>query len=274
VGKELVARRIHSESIRAKGPFVPLDCASVPADLVESELFGHLRGAFTGATDSYPGMFAAAHRGTLFLDEIGELPLRSQAKLLRVLQERVIRRVGSVQYVPVDVRILAATNRDLRRLTKAGSFRQDLFYRLNVVRIEVPPLRERREDIPILARHFLRRYTPLNRQLSLSPEAIEALQAYSWPGNVRELENTIYRGCILATGSVILPKDLATDLKAAYMIPRATAGQYLRPLQEIEREAIVEALVAERGNRIRAAARLRIGKSTIYRKVKEYGLSA
>ncbi len=209
-GKELVARAIHERSGRRDKPFVPVNCGAISPELVESELFGHVRGAFTGANAAREGIFEEAHKGTVFLDELGELPLGAQVKLLRTLQEGEVRRVGSNEARRVDVRVIAATNVDLERQIAEGKFRKDLFYRLNVVPIVLPPLRERREDIPLLARHFLRKHAGrAGREVrSISPEAMRLLGAYEWPGNVRELENVIQRAMVRARGATVLPADL------------------------------------------------------------------
>jgi two-component system response regulator PilR (NtrC family) len=208
-GKEVVARAIHRLSPRADGPFVVVNCGALPESLMESELFGHEKGAFTGATSAKPGLFRAAHGGTLFLDEIGELPLPLQVKLLRTLQEKAVRPVGGEKELPVDVRVLAATNKNLEEEVREGRFRQDLFYRLNVIRVEMPPLRARREDIPLLAQHFLEKHAALvGERRTLSPAALRRLLELDFPGNVRELENLIERGATLASGEVIEPADL------------------------------------------------------------------
>jgi len=209
-GKELTARAIHQHSQRHEGPFVPVNCSAIPVDLVESELFGHERGAFTGATNAREGLFAAAHRGTLFLDEIGDLPPMAQVKLLRVLQEGETKRVGSDQTRTVDVRVIAATNVDLRERMEQGKFREDLFYRLNVVSIMLPPLRERREDIPLLGYHFLQKYAARARRTvrEFSPEALRVMQQQRWPGNVRELENAVEYAVVFCRGETVIPSDL------------------------------------------------------------------
>jgi DNA-binding NtrC family response regulator len=261
-GKELLARCIHQNSPRAQRVFVPVNCAALSASLIESELFGHERGAFTGATGQHLGHFERAHGGTLFLDEIAELDGNLQAKLLRVLQERTFERVGGSRQITVDVRLIAATNRDLKQMTADGRFRQDLFYRLNQFPIEIPPLRERPGDILKLARFFLDRaaHRMGKPALRLAPSAERLLAAYGWPGNVRELENLMERMAILADGTVD-----AGDLP----IP---AGETLRPLRfkDIERQAIEEALRRNAGNRTRAARELGISVRTLQYRMKEY----
>jgi len=270
-GKELVARLIHDESARAGGPFVAVNCAAIAEALLESELFGHARGSFTGATHDRAGLFEAASGGTLFLDEVGEIPPSMQAKLLRVLQERQVRRVGENRSRPVDARILAATNRDLTADASAGRFRKDLYYRLRVVEIRLPPLRERREDILPLARALLAAASRrLGRPLAgFTPRAIEALERHAWPGNVRELENTIERAVALARGDRADLADLPEDLGG---VPSslAAAAEGVRTLKDIEREAILAAIERNGGNQTRAALELGIGPSTLYRKLKGY----
>ena len=278
-GKELVARAIHAGGRRAQQPLVPLNCAALPRDLVESELFGHRRGAFSGAQADHPGLFVAAHRGTLFLDEIGELPVEAQAKLLRVLQDGEVRPVGSLESRRVDVRIIAASNRSLAAMG-AGSMRQDLFFRLSVLVIEMPPLRERREDLPLLVAHFLARIRErgVARVESVDPQALELMLGYPFPGNVRELEN------MLEGISLTLPTDHSTiraeDVRGwlrhrgrpAPPVP-AIPGPSLR-LRDIEVWAITEALKQTDGNKKRAAQLLGISRDTLYRKLEEMGLEA
>jgi DNA-binding NtrC family response regulator len=270
-GKELIARAIHEASGRGKGPFVPVDCGALPAGIVESELFGHERGAFTGADRATAGLFRSAAAGTLFLDEVGELPLAAQSKLLRAIQEREIRPVGSTRPVAVDVRIVAATNRDLAQEVEAGRFRSDLYYRLRVVAIRLPALRERREDIPVLAAHFVERYGRAVGVDGIAPEALEALMSHPWPGNVRELENRIEAAVALARGSRLTLGDLALDR-------RTVPSEGLRPeriplsLRAYERACLAEALSRSRGNVRDAAHLLGIGRSTLYRKLQEHGL--
>jgi DNA-binding NtrC family response regulator/predicted hydrocarbon binding protein len=271
VGKEVLARFIHEQSARASGPFVAINCGAVPESLLESELFGHVRGAFTGATQDRKGLFEEAQGGTLFLDEIGEVPLAMQVKLLRALQEREVRRVGESTSRPVDVRVLAATNRELGAEIVAGRFRQDLYYRLRVVEIRIPPLRERREDILALARLFLLRATSRHRRSvsGFSPEAANQLLHYGWPGNVRELENTVERAVVLARGSCVEVSDLPDEVRGA-VTPVYTPGGPLKSLEEVERDYILAVLEAVGGNKLKAAETLKIGTSTLFRKLKQY----
>ena len=271
-GKELIARAIHEGSARRGGPFVKVDCAALPEGLLESELFGHEKGAFTDAAAEKPGRFELAHGGTLFLDEVGELPQSLQAKLLRVLQERAFERVGGTRTISVDVRILAATNRDLAKALKGGQFREDLYYRLNVVPILVPPLRRRPEDILPLAAHFLQRFGARYGKVvpGLSPEAAALLRRYSWPGNVRELEHAIERAVILWERGVIGPEELAVDLMA--VASDGLPDQELMTLEELEREYIRRVLRRVRGHKSRAARILGINRKTLLEKRKRYGL--
>src|SRR5690606_24462585 len=249
-GKELVARAIHELSPRHAAPFVPIDCASIPESLLESELFGHEAGAFTGATRRKEGRFERADGGTLFLDEVGEMSPAVQVKLLRAIQEGEFVRVGGTQPVKVDVRIVAATNRDLQQEVREGRFREDLYYRLHVVQVKLPPLRERHGDVPLLAAHFLRRFAEENRREieGFSPEAMRALEAYSWPGNVRELENAIERAVVLARGSRIELEDLPETVREAVRQEGATPSDraivipFGTPMEEIERRVIEETL--------------------------------
>ncbi len=272
VGKELVARLIHRESERLARPYLAVNCAAVPESLLESELFGHARGAFTGAAQDRAGLFEAASGGTLFLDEIGEVPAAMQAKLLRVLQEREIRRVGENKTRRVDVRVITATNRDLAAEVARGTFRQDLYYRLRVIELPVPPLRERREDILPLARFFLAAVAERtgSKVTGFSPKAANQLTRYDFPGNVRELENAVERAVILTDGSRIEPEDLPEEISAAPSpLPPSPSGD-LRSLAEVEREHILAVLEASGGNKARAAERLGIGTATLFRKLKEY----
>jgi two-component system, NtrC family, response regulator HydG len=269
-GKERIARLIHDESARASAAFVAVNCAAVPEGLLESELFGHAKGAFTGASQDRPGLFEAANGGTLLLDEIGEVPPSVQVKLLRTLQEREVRRVGENRNRPVDVRVLAATNRELIAEVNAARFRQDLYYRLRVVEIRVPALRDRREDILPLARTFLAAAAARMRRkvTSLTPQAANQLVRYGWPGNVRELENAMERAVVLATGSRIDVEDLPDEVGLA--LPGAHVPGEVRPLEEVERDYILAVVRATKGNRAQAAERLKIGTATLYRKLKEY----
>jgi transcriptional regulator with PAS, ATPase and Fis domain len=275
-GKELVARAIHAESARASHPFVGINCAALPETLLESELFGHVKGAFTGAVVAKKGLFEEASQGTLFLDEIGDTPPPIQAKLLRVLQEREIRRVGSTSPIRIDVRLLAATNRRLEELVREGRFREDFYYRLNVVALQIPPLRERREDIPLLAAHFLTRSAKRHGRPvpTLSPEAMALLFDHHWPGNVREMENAIERAVLLTETDTIFPGDLPPSLRgapASGVSPEATLKP--RRLEDVEREHILRTLDAHAWNQARAAEVLGIGRNTLWRKLKDYGVA-
>jgi two-component system response regulator HydG len=273
-GKERIARLVHDESMRATGPFVAVNCGAITETLLESELFGHARGAFTGATQDRPGLFEAANRGTLLLDEVGEVSPGMQVKLLRTLQEREIRRVGENKSRKVDVRVLAATNRDLAHGVAGGEFRQDLYYRLKVVELHVPPLRERREDILPLARVLLADAAlRMKRKIAgLAPDAADQLLRYEWPGNVRELENAMERAVALARGVRVQLEDLPDEIRQSAPIPVAARGK-VRPLEAIEKEYILAALELNDGNQTHTAKQLRIGSATLYRKLKSYGLS-
>jgi DNA-binding NtrC family response regulator len=272
-GKELVARAIHSLGPWNQLPFVPVDCGALPPTLIESELFGHVKGAFTGAAQARQGLLAAAGSGTVFLDEIGELPIELQSRLLRALQEHEVRPLGSNERIRFDARVIAATNQDLDAGIKRGTFRKDLFFRLNVVSIKMPPLRERREDIPELVRHFLARLGGPNSVLEISDEVLGHLLNYDWPGNVRELENCIQRAISLGSGTFIQLQDLPSTL--LYNLARKSSSrQDLTSLEALERQAIRQALEATGGDRVRAASLLGIGKTTIYRKLKVYGIDS
>ncbi|MGB9628714.1 MAG: sigma-54-dependent transcriptional regulator [Thermodesulfobacteriota bacterium] len=266
-GKELIARSIHYNSHRNNRPFIPVDCASLVETLMESELFGHVRGAFTGAHFTKRGLFEEADGGTLFLDEVGNLTLSIQAKLLRFLQEHEIKRVGGTESIKVDVRVIAATNQPLEPLIKNGKFREDLFDRLNVVSLTLPPLRERREDIPLLAIHFLQRFSQENQKniSHFSPEALEILTQYSWPGNVRELENTIERAVILSTHPIILPEDLPKKICDEVKGTEIKPLEELLPLKEMERRYVLQVLQATGGNKKKASEILGIDRTTLYR---------
>jgi DNA-binding NtrC family response regulator len=276
-GKELVARAIHSQSPRREQPFVAVNVAALPDTLVESELFGHEKGAFTGATAKKPGKFELAHGGTLFLDEIGALRLDLQAKLLRALQQREIERLGGCRGVPVDVRVIAATNANLRQAVRERAFREDLYYRLNVVPVAVPPLRERREDIPLLVDHFVARYArEFNRDVrSVSAGGLEVLMRYDWPGNVRELENIIQRSVVLAGGPVIQLQDLPLDLAMPEAGPRL-AGDTGLPLrdarEQFERQYVLRVLERVGWNQSRAARLLGLHRNTLLVKLAAWGL--
>jgi len=269
-GKELVARAIHTLSPRHSQPFVPVDCAALVPSLMESELFGHARGAFTGAIENKRGLMEIAKGGTLFLDEIGELPLDMQVKLLRALQEREIRPIGANNQIPTDVRIVAATNRDLEKAIHDGTFRQDLYFRLNVVQIKVPPLRSRKEEIPDLIDHFLDRFGDLQPSIhGVSEDAMRRLIIYDWPGNVRELENAIEHAFALGDGPLIDASDLPESVRAD-SLEQLSAETGTLPLHELERRAILRAITHAEGNIVVAARLLCIGKTTMYRKLKGY----
>ncbi|MBN2644167.1 MAG: sigma-54-dependent Fis family transcriptional regulator [Desulfuromonadaceae bacterium] len=265
-GKELVARAIHRLSPRNSGVFVPVDCATISEKILESELFGHRRGAFTGAESHRQGLFVEANGGTLFLDEIGEFQLELQAKLLRVLQERQVRPVGSNQSIPINIRIVAATNKDLLQASHAGGFREDLYYRLCAIELEIPPLRHRCEDIPALAQHFIRKHAS-NNDYFLSLEAVGILKQYDWPGNVRELENTLIRALALCQQQQITPDDLPAK------ITLQKNGSHTSSIADMEKIALSEALAQTDGNRREAAKKLGISEATLYRKLKKSGLS-
>jgi DNA-binding NtrC family response regulator len=282
-GKELFARAVHALSGRSNGPFIAINCAAIPETLLEAELFGYERGAFTGATQRKPGKFELANRGTLFLDEIGELPLALQGKILRALQEKTFDRLGGTTSVKVDVRLVAATNRNLKQAVAARRFREDLYFRLSVFPITVPPLRERPEDIPLLARHFIEtECRELGKKpLSLAPAALDVLQAYAWPGNVRELQNCLERAVILADGDTIFSKHLnllSEDLSRvdAEQAPLDLSGSLAditsRAVAEAERRAIRQALSDANGDGPRAADRLQIGYKVLTAKMKALGL--
>jgi two-component system, NtrC family, response regulator AtoC len=291
-GKELIARALHENSSRHAGPFIKINCAAIPKTLMESELFGYDKGAFTGAVGAKPGRFELAHGGTLFLDEIGEIPIEMQVKLLRVLQESEFERVGGIKTIKVDVRLVTATNRDLLAEVGAGAFREDLFYRLNVVPIHIPPLRERREDIPLLADHFIAKFNDrLKKEIAaITPEAIERLVAYQWPGNIRELENLMERTVLFCEGPEIRVSDLPPEVAGA-AAPQpgraaadATGEEAPRPAPEslkeavraeterVERELIQRALDATGGNVTQAARKLKISRKSLQTKMKELGL--
>jgi two-component system nitrogen regulation response regulator NtrX len=280
-GKELVARNIHQMSRRRTGPFVEVNCAAIPEELIESELFGHVRGAFTGAVADRRGKFELAHGGTIFLDEIGDMSLKTQAKVLRVLQEQVMEAVGGSTRIRVDARVLAATNKDLPAEIRAGRFREDLYFRLNVVPIFVPPLRDRQEDIPLLADHFMamlaREYG--RRPKTFDPDALVALQQYSWPGNVRELRNLVERLMIMVPGERISARDISfLDVGAITAADTATRQPaQIGPLHDardqFEREYILRALAAQQGNISRTAEMLGIERSNLYRKMRGFGIA-
>jgi DNA-binding NtrC family response regulator len=269
-GKELVARSIHFCGARQNKPFVPVDCSGFVPTLIESELFGHVKGAFTGAQQSRAGLLESANNGTVFLDEIGDLPVDLQAKLLRALQEREIRPVGSTERVRIDVRVVAATHRDLELAIRTGGFRQDLFFRLNVVQLKLPPLRERKSDIPLLVHSFLEKFSdPQQPARTVSEDAMRRLMAYDWPGNVRELENAVERGVALGSGPILHLGDLPSNLQQASGEVLPDTDEVV-PLEELERRAIVRALRETSGDKLAAARLLGIGKTTLYRKLKLY----
>jgi DNA-binding NtrC family response regulator len=288
-GKELVARAIHANSERASQPFVPVDCASLPEHLLESELFGHEKGAFTGAVKTKSGLIEMADRGTLFLDEIGELPLALQGKFLRALQERKIRRVGGTGLLDVDMRVVSATNRDLREEVAKGRFREELYYRINVIAIELPPLRERAGDVPLLAHAFLKKYAR-GQPLTLDEAALAALEAYAWPGNVRELQNVIERACVLTDGTAVRPRDLpdyvfrrqrAPDARPApaadCLGPQSRTDLPLKQAKEqwmetLEGSYLRELLERHRGNISAAAKAAGIDRKTFHRLINKYHL--
>jgi two-component system, NtrC family, response regulator AtoC len=272
-GKELAARAIHRQSPRSDHPFVSFNCGGFTDELINSELFGYEKGAFTGATAAKIGLLESASGGTVFLDEIGEMPLGMQVKLLHVIQERRILRVGGVRQVPLDLRIVAASNKDLKHESQLGNFREDLFFRLNVVTIHLPRLEERREDIPLLVKHFTEKYSLAFRKAvsRVSPEAMAILTRYSYPGNVRELENIIERAVALIDGEVIGPEDLPADLRQLEF--DSSEGEGMVSLREIEKRYIVKTLERTGYNKALAAQILGLPRTSLWRKLKEYGLS-
>ena len=272
-GKEIIANAIHAQSRRTRGPLVKMNCAAVPETLLESELFGHEKGAFTGADRRRIGRFEQADGGTLFLDEVCEMHPRLQAKFLRALQEREIERLGSSATIPVDTRIIAATNRDLQKALEEGALREDLYYRLNVILLRVPPLRERMDDVPIVAMHFLRKYAAREHSSmsSIAEEALNVLLSYSWPGNVRELENAIERAAVLGKGEQLRARDLPPQVHRGGDDERPLIPAHLT-LEEIEKLAIAQALRLTGGNKSEAAERLGIHRTSIYDKMRRYGI--
>lgn len=270
-GKEVIAREIHRASGRARKPFVAVNCSAIPEGLLESELFGHEKGAFTGAVRQKKGRFEIADGGTIFLDEIGDMSAALQAKLLRFLQDHTFQRVGGSSDTNVDVRVIAATNRDLDAAVADGSFREDLFFRLNVVSIVVPPLRSRREDIPLLVEHFLRVYTQAgSKPKKMSPRAMRLAMDYDWPGNIRELENAIQRAVVLSRGETIFPEHLPAKVQAVAGDEADDAPRVGRTIREVERDTIVKALRETGGNRTHAAKILGISRRTLQNKIREY----
>ena len=276
-GKELVARSIHFSGPLRDKPFIPVDCGSLVPTLIESELFGYVKGAFTGAVQPKEGLLAMAKGGTVFLDEIGEMPVDLQAKLLRAIQEKEIRPVGSTRRVPIEIRILAATNRDLEQAVAQGAFRRDLYFRLNVLNLRVPPLRERRQDIALLLGHFLERLSrDSGRDYTLSDAAVKILLAYDWPGNVRELENCLERACAIISSSEIQVTDLPSGMTGANghaQMPGNGAGKII-PISELEKQTILNTITQLNGDKLLAARLLGIGKTTLYCKLKEYEMQA
>jgi two-component system response regulator HydG len=273
-GKELVARSIHFSGPFRDKPFVPVDCGSLVPTLIESELFGYVKGAFTGASQSKEGLLAVTNGGTVFLDEVGELPVDLQSKLLRAIQEKEIRPVGSTRRIPINVRILAATNRDLEQAVAQGAFRRDLYFRLNVLTLRIPPLRERRQDIPLLAGYFLEKLAhATGQEHTLSDDALKTMLGYDWPGNVRELENCVERACALSSGPLLSVADLPTILHSApgtATIRTCDVVGKIISIAELEKQTILGAIAQLNGDKLLAARLLGIGKTTLYRKLKEY----
>jgi DNA-binding NtrC family response regulator len=269
-GKELVAKSIHYSGIRKERPFAPVDCSSLVPTLIESELFGYVKGAFTGAMQSKQGLLEAAQGGTLFLDEIGDMPVDLQAKLLRALQEREVKPVGSTERRHINIRIIAATNRDLESAIRTGAFRQDLYFRLNVVQVKLPPLRERKSDIQLMVISFLEKFSdPHGPPRTISDDAMRRLIAYDWPGNVRELENAIERAVAMGSGPIVHVGDLPSNLHYPSS-ERVPEKDELLPMEELERRAILRTLRETGGDKLAAARMLGIGKTTLYRKLKQY----
>jgi DNA-binding NtrC family response regulator len=271
-GKEMVARSIHFSGPCADKPFIPVDCGSLVPTLIESELFGYVKGAFTGAMQAKDGLLAIAEGGTVFLDEVGELPVDLQAKLLRAIQEKEIRPVGSTKRIAINVRILAATNRDLEQAVAQGMFRRDLYFRLNVLSLRIPALRERRQDIPLLAGFFLDRLSRSSGQeRTLSEEALKILLAYDWPGNVRELENCLERSCAFTSNAIIQVRDLPSDIHGTHNVSVGGNGSAkIVPIEQLEKQTILNTIEQLNGDKLQAARLLGIGKTTLYRKLKEY----
>ena len=277
-GKELIAKAIHANSPRKDGPFVPVNTGSMPADLLESTLFGHVKGAFTSAINAKKGLFEVANKGTIFLDEIGSMSVETQAKILRVLQDRKFMHLGGVQEIQVDVRVIAATNVDLKQLVKEGRFREDLYYRLNVITVDLPPLRARTQDVPLLAHHFLQRFCAENAKpaMTISNECLRALIDYDWPGNVRELENTIERAVVLSSGTVMnlemLPDHIAGRAPIADLLENTADASLFEIIEECERRIITNMLEKVKWNQTEAAERFRIPLSTLNQKIKRLSI--
>ncbi len=271
-GKEMVARSIHNLSVRRDKPFIAINCASIPPTLMESEIFGHERGAFTGANTRRPGVFELAHGGTLFLDEVGEIPIELQAKLLRVLEESKLRRVGGKAEIDVDVRVLCSTNRDLKAEIKNSRFREDLYFRLNVFQIVLPPLRDRREDIAILAQHFIEKFNEESAKhiTGMHPEALDVLKNYDWPGNIRELRNAVERAVILCDGDLIQRDQLPPDMAGKGPERQTFRLSYGLPLDLVEKEYILGTLLRNSGNKARTAESLGVSEKTLYNKLNRY----
>ncbi len=277
VGKEVMANDIHRMSRRSTGPLVKLNCAAFPANMIEGELFGYMKGAFTGAVTDFPGMIAEANGGTLFLDEIAEMPIELQTRFLRVLQEREFRPLGSTKTIPANFRLVAATNRPAAEAVRSGALRQDLYYRLNTFQVEIPPLRERRPDIPVLVAKFVQRFAAQlgKEEPTISPEAFDLLLSYDWPGNVRELQNAIEYSVVLADHALITPKQLPRELRlpVALQAAKAAPAASTLKLDEQEKNAILQALAQTHGNKKKAAAVLGIHRPTLYSKMKRYGIA-
>ncbi|PWE00572.1 sigma-54 interaction domain-containing protein [Marinilabilia rubra] len=273
-GKELIAESIHSNSQRDKGPMIKVNCSALPDSLIESELFGHEKGAFTGADQKRTGRFELAHNGTIFLDEIGDLPQATQVKILRILQEREFERLGGTETIHVDVRIIAATNRNLEELIESGEFREDLFYRINVFPVYLPPLRDRREDIPLLVDHFIEKFNKRNDAniKRITTTALNMLMVYSWPGNIRELENCIERACILSRDGVIHSYQLPPTLQTADSTNTKSGGGLMDSVERIEKQLIIEALTSTGGNITRAAIQLKVTERMLGTRIKKYGI--
>ncbi len=277
-GKELIARSLHVNSRRAAGPFIPVDCASLPENLLESELFGHEKGAFTGAQATRPGLFEFANGGTIFLDEVGDISLNLQAKLLRVLQEREVRRVGSNRIIEVDVRVISATNRDLAHSVAAGGFREDLYYRLNVISIPLPPLRDRKGDVPLIAHHYLKKYAASSGKevRGITPEAMRLLEEHAWPGNVRELQNVIERAVVLAEHELLRPQELPEHIRIKVEAVSPKDLPLKRAKEEwaasFERDYLIQLLKRHDGNISQAAKTACVDRKTVHRLMKKYGI--